>query len=396
MKLYQTIGLCLNLILAILSFLIPKEKNRLLFGARYGEKFLGNPKYFFLYLLNNKNFFKYFWITSNKALFLRLKEKKIPIVYLYSWKGFNSILRSEFIIFDTSLRDISYTVFLPGNFYKVQTWHGGLGIKKLISIPTYLNRFVIGRFLRYLINQEEKSFNLVLSGSDHWKKIYSHVFQYENIRVIGYPRNDIFFDRSRVYENYEKKFNLKKYDKVILYCPTYREDHLFQKPFSEKFLVKLNKFLKERNFVLLDKRHPDEKITPFNKDFSNIICVTKDVEDIQDLLIHVDILITDYSSTISDFSLTDKPIIFYPYDFEKYCKTRELVIDYFNEFQGPFAMNENDLLVCIENIDKITGNDEYQQKYQTLKNRCHRHKDDQSCRRLLDFLKYEAQINQNF
>ena len=118
MILNQTFGLCLNLILAILSFLVPKEKNRLLFGARRGGNFYGNPKFFFMYLLNNKNPFKCSWITSDKTLFLRLKEK-IPVVYLYSWEGFSCILRSEFLIFDSYPLGISYGFILPGKFYKV-------------------------------------------------------------------------------------------------------------------------------------------------------------------------------------------------------------------------------------------------------------------------------------
>ena len=387
MILNQTFGLCLNLILTILSFLIPKEKNRLLFGARNGRNFYGNSKFFFLYLRNNKNSFKCSWITSDKTLFLRLKEK-IPVVYLYSWKGFSAILRSEFLIFDSSILGISYTYILPGKFFKVQTWHGIAGIKKIdrFLLPRHLNWFIVAKFLRYLLKVEWRSYNLVLACSEHWKKTYSHIFSNKSIQVLGIPRNDIFFAKSRIYEDYENKFELKKYDKVLLFCPTFRDDRLFQKPFSEKFLAKLNDFLKKNNFVLLDKRHLNEKINFNNFDFSNIINSTKDVEDIQELLVHVDILITDYSSTFADFLLTDKPIIFYPYDFEKYCKTRELKIDYFNELPGPFAMTEDGLLDCLENIDKITRTNEYQKKYQILKNKLHRYQDGKSSDRLYNYL----------
>ena len=380
-------GLCLNLVLAILSFIIPKEKNRFLFGARRGKNFYGNPKFFFLYLRNNKHLTKCSWITSDKTLFLRLKEK-IPVVYLYSWKGFSLILRSEFLIFDTTPTGISYSYILPGKFFKVQTWHGSAGIKNLDHALQFkhLNWFVVGKFLRYLLKVERKSDNLVLTCSEHWKKTYSQIFSNKNIQVLGVPRNDIFFDQSRRYEDYGKKINLKKYNKILLYCPTFREDRLFQKPFSKKFLVKLNDFLKKNNFVLLDKRHPNEKMNFNNFDFSNIINITKDIEDIQELLVHVDVLITDYSSTFVDFLLTDRPIIFYPYDFDEYCKTRELKIDYFNELYGPFAMTEDELLVCIEDIDKITGTDEYKKKYQILKNKYHLYQDGKSSDRLYNYL----------
>ncbi len=54
MILKKTFGLCLNFILGILSFFIPKEKNRLLFGARRGGNFYGNPKFFFCICLTAK------------------------------------------------------------------------------------------------------------------------------------------------------------------------------------------------------------------------------------------------------------------------------------------------------------------------------------------------------
>ena len=356
-------------------------------GARYGNKFYGSPKYFFLYLYRQKKDVNPIWITSNDKVFQRLESEGLPVVYLYSWEGFIAILKSNFLILDHSVREISYSFCLPGRFKKINTWHGSCGTKKLeFSIHKKFDHIILKNIIKKIAEHERKSYQTVLTCSKSWKEKYSSIYGKKCIKVLGYPRNDLFFDDSMVYQDFKTILKLEKFDKVILYCPTYREDFRTQYPFSNKFLKKFNEFLVDRNYVFLDKRHVNEHWDGDYNEFSNIVNITNTVKDIQDLLIHVDILITDYSSVLLDFSLTNKPIIFYPYDFEKYCKTSGLVIDYFNEFQGPFAMNENDLIFCIENVYKITRNGECQKKYQTLKNKLHQHQDGQSCKRLYDLL----------
>ena len=125
-----TVLLPLNLILSLLSYMVPKTKNQILLGAKNCTTFLGNTKYFFLYLHQKENPFKFFWITANKKLFLELKNKNLPVVYLYSRSGFMRLLRSNFLLLTHGTLDVSYSFFLGGKFNKIQTWHGSSGIKQ--------------------------------------------------------------------------------------------------------------------------------------------------------------------------------------------------------------------------------------------------------------------------
>jgi len=64
------IGLLLNAVLFTLSWIVPKKKNTILCGGGMGERFSGNPKYFFLYLhklkaSNQLPFDEYAWITKS-------------------------------------------------------------------------------------------------------------------------------------------------------------------------------------------------------------------------------------------------------------------------------------------------------------------------------------------
>ena len=70
------------------------------------------------------------------------------------------------------------------------------------------------------------------------------------------------------------------------------------------FLIKMHPFVRKRINI-------PEEYREYIIDFS-------DYPDINELLYITDILITDYSSNIYDFSLLNRPIIFYTYDLDYY------------------------------------------------------------------------------
>jgi len=378
------LGFFLNIMLAFLSYLIPKKSNQILIGCRYCERFSGNPKFFFLYMYGKQKDFQVIWITANKKLFLELQGKKLPSVFLYSFKGFKTILRSTFLIFDHNIRGVSYSFFLPGKFYKIEIWHGVSGIKKMdLRIPQKFRLSFLYKIIEKVLKSEINSYLATITCSESWRKKYAYVFPYEKTMILGYPRNDVFFERDLLYNDY--KLHLEAYDKVILYCPTFREDLSPIIPFSKNFLEKLNEYLKRKNYILLDKRHPNEQIIKNYPKYSNIKYIPQ-VEDIQELLVQTDILITDYSSVFMDFCLTGKPIIFYPYDFKEYNASRGMEMNYFDELPGPFARNEKELMECLVNIEKVVSSDNYQNKYYQLRTKNHHYQDGKSCERLYRFL----------
>ncbi len=379
----------LNFILAILSYLIPKNKKQVVVGS---YQFIGNSKHFYLYLVKNKNTeCKATWITRSKKIHLKLQEEGFSVVYLKSLKGFFSILRSQYLLFSHSSRDISYLMWLPGRFNKIQMWHGiaTRGFAKPPTVPKNLPLYE--QLIFRLAIHDGKSYHTILTSSEKSKKRDTMMFQNKNVKIIGYPRNDIFFDRSRIYEDFSNKFNLKKYGKVIIFCPTWRiapfGKHFSPKvPFSNDFLKEFNEYLRDKNYVLLCKKHKDEIGTRFNfPNLSNIKHISKEI-DIQDLLIDVDIMITDYSSVFKDFCLTGRPIIFYPFDYEEYIKDSPIAIDYFNDLPGPFARTEQDLLNCLKNLETVTADSKYKEKYRQLVETNHFYQDGKSSERLYDYL----------
>lgn len=390
LKIYFKYGflLLLNFILSFMSYIIPKKENSYLLGSKDCSKFFGNPKYFFLYLCKYQNDCNFYWITSNKKILKDLKTRNLPVLYLYSLNGFIGILRSKFLIFTHGISDLSYSIMLPGKFNKIQTWHGTPlkkiekgSIKNLDFTQKLLQRFIVN-------SKENRSYHTILAASEETKRIFNKVFENKNVSILGFPRNDVFFNNAILYDNYEKTLNLNKYEKVILYCPTFRDNPSSKIVFSADFLEKLNNYMKDLNYIFLIKKHINEKQIFNVNNFSNIIDVSDKVEDVQDLLVFTDILITDYSSVFFDFVLCDRPIIFYCYDFKEYLKnSRDMYYDYFEEMPGPFAKNQDELFQLLTSIEKLFIQNEYKEKYELFRKKFNYYLDGQSSERLYEHLK---------
>ena len=238
-------------------------------------------------------------------------------------------------------------------------------------------------------NDKVYDYFITPSGTKENLKVISEHFQIppEIILVLGYPRNDIFFnDNPKFSKKIRKKINVPDdIKRIILYAPTFRDYDLTARfPLSEGDLIELNKMLKSRNSILLMKAHKAEKKIEF-KNFSNIKDIKKD-SDIQELLFISDVLITDYSSVYVDYLLLDRPIIFFTYDYEFYEKeNRGLQYDLKTIAPGPLIYSGKELIKSIRNISLIEQ--EYKDKRNLLNNEFNKYQDGKSTERLLNFLK---------
>lgn len=352
----------------LISFLFPRDKNIWVFGSRFGQRFCDNPKYLFLYVHNNrKNEIRPIWISKNKEIVNQLKERNFESYYAYGFKGMYYTLKAKYHIFDFSLNDINF--WLSGGAIRIQLWHG-IPLKKIENDSKLFikNRSILHKGL-FLILQPwlfiKNSY--VICPSDSFVNIFSSAFGVTKKEIIisGNPRNDILFNNIRgsdigmghMFNNKLNEIKLKTPTaKIILYMPTFRDTG--GDVFSDDFnLEKLNQFLIANNAFFIVKTHPNalDSFKMYKEETNKIIFLPDDF-DVYPILPSVDILVTDYSSIFFDFLLLSKPIIFFPYDINKYAsKDRELYFDY-NEFvPGPKASTFDELL-CVMNYF-LKGND---------------------------------------
>ena len=185
---------------------------------------------------------------------------------------------------------------------------------------------------------------------------------------LGYPINDIFFkDNTELIDSIKCKYNIPKDKKIILYAPTWKDDE--QKESWEHYFnleIDLERLYSEFNdeYVILLKMHHlvserlniDKKLKDFAIDLSSY-------DDIQELYVMSDILITDYSSVFFDYAHSKRPILFFVPDLNHYIENvRGLYLNMETELPGPLIQNNDDLIYSIKNINTIS--DEYKERYE--------------------------------
>ena len=390
------LNVLLDLLLIILSLVVPKRKGQLLFGADLGTLFKGNPKYLFLYLQGHADLSP-IWITGNKEVVAELSGRQVAVVYKYSLEGFWAILRSEWLFIDFTPKDVLYlgeTAF--GRFRFVQTTHGvpfkkggqfaldeGRG-RQLKSNVFFINSLARKMKKALVYNFLLANYDVVVASSEETQKTSEYLFKSNNVTICGMPRNDMFFNKDLAWNRLDEQLGLSKYSQVILYAPTYRDDYASATPFSEDFLVELDAYLRDANKVILVKKHPLDSNIVLPEKSTNIKIITEKVDDIQELLVHSDLLITDYSSVVFDYSLLNRPFILFPYDYREYVKScRGFIYDYFEELPGPFAETENELMNYLRDGGSWFHNGDYQKKFESFSRKFHEYRDGRSSARCL-------------
>ena len=168
------------------------------------------------------------------------------------------------------------------------------------------------------------------------------------------PLIRLFFDyisaaRERLYQ----VFPAARGKKVILFAPTFRGGVSFAETAVAFDPAKLAAALSDE-YVIVIKHHPLirslPKIDP--KLEGSFACdVTKSMT-IEDLLCVSDICISDYSSVIFEYSLFERPMLFFAYDLEEYFDWRGFYYDYETLAPGPVCRTHEELIQSILGLDQ--------------------------------------------
>lgn len=197
-------------------------------------------------------------------------------------------------------------------------------------------------------SMNHRSYDYTFVSGKRIQPIYAEAFgiPMKNVLPLGVPRTDYLFDdayktkkRRELFEDYP----VLKGKKVVLFAPTFR-GHGNKDAFYpvEKFHV--DKFMEQlpKDTILLLKNHPFVKQSfPFDEKWSErILDFSNCSENINDLLLVTDLLITDYSSVIFEASLLHIPMLFYAFDQEEYLESRDIYYDFDTFIPGPVLKTE--------------------------------------------------------
>lgn len=359
------------------SLVIPRDPRRLIVIGRGAGNFSDNAKYFFEYAHRQAQpaGIRVEFLTEDRELRDTLRQHGTNSVLYPSLAGLWGLLRAGVIIADSAEWIRKGRFQATRGALHVQLWHG-VPLKQ-IELPLYRERLArLGVIARFLLGVQKKltgrytTTDLLVSTSAFvTERAFRSAFSARDITESGYPRNDILFrdigehaEDSLLWINTDQAAITKiraaraRGCRVGLYAPTFRKDLL--NPFEQRSvdLYSLSRCAEKNNLLLVFKLHPAMKGLQGATDLDYLIEYDSRA-DVYPALALTDFLVTDYSSIYFDYLLLDRPVLFFPFDYDSYIsQDRHLLFDYEEMTPGIKCHTQTELeeaigLLCQEGDD---------------------------------------------
>ena len=353
------------------------DEKTIIFGCYGGKSYACSPKAIYEYMQNTPKYkeYKFIWAFKEPEKYKELEKNKNTIIVRQGKAQYQKYLaKAKYWIFNYKIPEHIYP---KKNQVFVQCWHG-TPLKRLgcdlIHFDNVLNT-IKGIKKRYKI--EAKKFTYFISPSKFATQKFISAWNLKEINkqdiIIekGYPRNDFLYNYTKQdQDKIKKELGIEKINKkIILYAPTYRGDqHQAGIGYTYKEEVDFEKLQKElgKEYIILFRPHYFiANIFDFEK-YKGFVYNVANIDDINELYIISDILVTDYSSVFFDYANLKRPIIFHMYDLEHYRdKSNGFYIDV-NELPGKITKTDEEL---ISEIKRITKEFVYDKKYKKFNKR---------------------------
>ena len=367
----------------------------ILFESFYGNSYSCSPKAIYEYMLTDERFndFTFVWAFKepNKYSF----DKRTILVKSNSRRYYKYLSKSKYWIVNLL---INTGVKKKKNQVYVQCWHG-TPLKKLrydIEKDNILNSV---SEVRKRNDLDAIKFDYFISPSKFCTEKFTSAFNLKNLNKEnifiekGYPRNDYLFNYKKSdVKKIKKKLNIPLNKKVILYAPTFRDNQVNENGYTYNVVLDFEKLKKEISdeYVVLFRAHYFIA-NKFNFDkYNGFVYNVSKYEDINELYIISDLLITDYSSVFFDFANLKRPELFYMYDYDDYKNNlRDFYIS-LKELPGPIVQSEEELIGEIKKIDSY--NKKYKIKYENFNKKYNYLDDGNSAKRVVEEIFNENRI----
>lgn len=328
----------------ILHTIVPRSQKRILFATEARGNLQGNLKAIYKRMEERD-------LIKDYKIYMSFRRAPGNHNSAFSWlKLITYVAVSDIILID------DYAPFLEWFDLKkdtklIQVWHAGIGFKSV-------------GFCRFGANGSPKletghrKYNYAIAGSTNLKHVYSEVFGIEEECIIptGLPRIDQLMNEE-ANQKFKKKF-YEKYPefvgkKIILFAPTFRGtgQKTANYPYHLIDFDKLYEFC-GTEYVFLFKMHPFiQTAAPIPEKYTDRIIDFTEHSDVNKLLQITDIMITDYSSIIYEYSLLKRPMIFFAYDKDTYSIIRGFHNDFDTFAPGKICTTFDEVLLTIKQQD---------------------------------------------
>lgn len=315
-----------------------------LFSSTDNSHYNYNSRYLFEYVKENLPEITPLFVINDSELRNSLSSKygKQYFIETESIQGIRQALSAG--VWFTSAGLPAYGIGLHKKRLIINLWHG-VPLKKIALLDPNLKKAARIYFKKIF----SENYTCILTTSHELIPLMARSFTVseDKIKVWGQPRNDGLFQKNDCREILGQLFpDLPEYTKTVLYAPTFRDYGQVQLfPFKDFDQEQLEAFLEEKNMLLFIRTHVAEQgsAAPYLGKRIRFLG-NEQAEDVTGILNIFDCLITDYSSIYIDYLLTDKPMIFLPYDRQQYLDGRGMNFDYDDVTPGPKPETFNDFL----------------------------------------------------
>lgn len=284
-----------------------------------------------------------------------------------------------------SVRWIVTNEWMRGRYVKkpfqtlLQTWHGSM--YKRIG----MDRGGGGQTDR--ARAERANWDMFISQNGDTTPIIQQAYEFtgpdaDAVLEIGYPRNDELtrIEPDRVAE-VRRRIGIPEGTRVIMYAPTWREAGQQVELLS---LVKLARAV-GAGFTFLQRGHV-RTLEEGESVASDAVIDVSTYPQINELYMVADLLITDYSSMMFDYSVTGRPMLFYTPDIEEYTdpKVRGAYFDLEELAPGPVVRTVPEVVELLSTMDDWVPT--FAERYAAWRKRFNHHDDGQASARAVEAL----------
>lgn len=348
----------------------PTEEKTVVFESFLGKQYGCSPKALFLEMTRNPAYEGYtkIWMFTRPEKYKSLEKYPGTKVVKYGSREFyEGYARAKYWITN---------YHLPRGIEKgkdqvyVQTWHG-TPLKKIgCDVP---DNGVLSSDRKRAFKEYEREGQLIdflPSPSPFYTEKITSAFRLGvQARVLerGYPRNDALFTfTEKKCRRIREKLGIPQGKKTILYAPTWRDDqHTAGTGYTYKPGLDFDRLREElgEEWVILFRAHYLISSSFDFEKYGGFIKNVSEYDDINDLYLAADMLLTDYSSVFFDYGNLMRPMLFYMYDYEKYKnQLRDFYFD-ISELPGPVITEERDIS---EDITRLWKEFSYDEKYRSF------------------------------
>jgi len=363
--------------------IFPIRNDRIVFSGLTGGsgyEYSCNPKYLCEYIKSHvPGRFRIIWLASNP---LSYKERSNDVLFLghYNLRAFYYLMTTKIVVTNGS-----YAPWFPfrGKQRVINTWHGGGAYKRVENDKPDANWLTKKR-----AEFAAKNISLFVSSCKKASElIFRRTFLYQGeILEVGTPRNDLIVkgDVAKSAAKVRARYQIMPDERIVLYAPTYRKSagHII---LNERHLLEtLSRDGTSWRLLFRAHRYQDAemRIGIVGKEFIDVA----DYSDMQELLAAADMVITDYSSLIWDYSFLKRPCFLYVPDIAEYVSKTGFYVDI---ERWPFAQakSNEELMKRISEYDAKEGQRRIKEHHQFMGN----YETGEACKVVTDWILRECE-----